>query len=261
MLQLAGNLKGYKLSARDGTIGDVKEFYFDDESWAVRYLIADTGDWLTGRKVLISPCALDPARKEDKVIPVDLSRKQIEHSPSLDTDKPVSRQYELEYYPYYGWGGYWGGPYMWGASGYPERANNGWTASVHHTASGDPHLRSTHDVSGYTIRAEDGEIGHVADFVVDDEVWAIRYLIVDTSNWWAGKKVLLGTQWIERISREDSKVFINLTRDAIKQAPEYTEQALITRDYEEELHRHYNRERYWITEPGRERRELVEHYK
>jgi sporulation protein YlmC with PRC-barrel domain len=122
-------------------------------------------------------------------------------------------------------------------------------------------LRSTKDVTGRTIQARDGEIGHVSDFVVDDEDWAIRYLIVDTRNWWPGKKVLISTQWIERISWEESKVFINLTREAVKGSPEYTEEALITRDYEEELHRHYLRERYWHTEkPGRERKELVGHH-
>jgi hypothetical protein len=109
MLRLAKDLKDYKLSVRDGDIGKAEEFYFDDRSWAVRYLIADTGGWLGGRQVLISPYALDPARKDDQVIPVDLAKKQIENSPSLDTDKPVSRQYEIQYYSFYGWPAYWGG--------------------------------------------------------------------------------------------------------------------------------------------------------
>ena len=112
----------------------------------------------------------------------------------------------------------------------------------------DPHLRSTADVTRHDIQAQDGEIGHVGDFVIDDETWAIRYLIVDTRNWWPGKKVLISTQWVERISWTESKVFINLTRDAIKRAPEYTEGALITRDHEIKLHRHYDREGYWTGE-------------
>ena len=260
MLQLARDLRGYKLSARDGEIGKAEEFYFDDQSWAVRYLIADTGGWLGGRQVLISPYALDPARKDDKAIPVDLTKKQIENSPSWDADKPVSRQYEMQYYSYYDWPAYWGGPFMWGASASPQRKGR-WSAATRHKEGDDLHLRSTKDVTGRTIQARDGEIGHVSDFVVDDEVWAIRYVIVDTRNWWPGKKVLISTQWIERISWEESKVFINLTRQQIKQAPEYTENALITRDYEEELHRHYQREKYWLTKgPDRERKEVVEHY-
>ena len=258
MLQLAGDLRGYKLIARDGEIGKAEEFYFDDQSWAVRYLIADTGGWL-GRQVLISPYALDHARKNDQVIPVDLSKKQIENSPSLDTHKPVSRQYEILYYSFYGWPAYWGGPYAWGASAYPQRRGQ-WSEATRHKQNDDPHLRSTKDVTSHTIQATDGEIGHVSDFVVDDRDWAIRYFIVDTRDWWPGKKVLISTQWIERISWEESKVFIDLTREAVKGSPEYTEKALITRDYEEELHRHYLRERYWHREgPKRERKELVAH--
>jgi hypothetical protein len=248
MLRQAKDLSGYKLGARDGEIGKVKEFYFDDQSWIVRYLIADTGDWLSDRRVLISPYALDQASEVNKIIPVALTRKQIENSPPLDADQPVSRQYEMQFYPYYGWPAYWGGPYMWGGSATPLRGQGGWSTSVRHSADADPHLRSTEAVEGYAIEALDGEIGHVADFVVDDEVWAIRYLLVDTRNWWPGKKVLISTQWIERISWEESKVFINLTREAIQKWPEYTEGSLINRDYEIKLHRHYDREGYWADE-------------
>jgi hypothetical protein len=251
MLRKAKDLNGYKLGARDGEIGTVKEFYFDDQSWTIRYLVADTGDWLSGRRVLISPYALDPACKDDKVIPVDLTKKQIENSPSLDADKPVSRQYEMQYYPYYGWSAYWGGGHLWGVDDYPRRGQRGWSEPDRRTESDDPHLRSTQDVTSHDIQAKDGEIGHVADFVIDDETWAIRYLIVDTRNWWPGKKVLISTRWIERISWEESKVFIHLTREAIKQGPEYTEAALITRDYEMKLHRHYHREGYWEDELSR----------
>ena len=112
----------------------------------------------------------------------------------------------------------------------------------------DPHLRSTDEVSGYHIQADDGEIGHVEDFIIDDETWAIRYLIIDTRNWWSGKKVLVSPQWIERTSWDESKVFINLSREAIKQSPEYTEETLLDRDYETGLHRHYNRQGYWVDE-------------
>jgi uncharacterized protein YrrD len=248
VLRKAKDLNGYKLDARDGEIGTVQEFYFDDQSWTVRYLIADTGGWLSGRQVLISPYALDPADESGKVIPVDLTKTQIEKSPSLDTDKPVSRQYEWDYYSYYGWPGYWGGGYAWGLSGYPRRGQARWSDASRRTNVDDLHLRSTADVTGRNIQAQDGEIGHVEDFVIDDETWTIRYLIVDTRNWWPGKKVLISTQWIERISWEEFKVFINLTREAIKQGPEYTDQTLITRDHEMKLHRHHNREGYWANE-------------
>jgi uncharacterized protein YrrD len=248
MLRRAKDLNGYKLDARDGEIGKVKEFYFDDHSWTVRYLVADTGGWLSGRTVLISPYALDPANEGGQVIPVDLTKAQIERSPLLDTDRPVSRQYEWEYFSFYGWPAYWDGPYTWGPSAYPTRAQNRWSEASRHERTGDPHLRSTREVTGCNIQAQDGEIGHVDDFVIDDDTWTIRYLIVDTQNWWPGKKVLIPTQWIERISWEESRVFIHLTREAIKQSPEYTDHTLITRDHEIKLYRHYNREGYWADE-------------
>lgn len=248
MLQRAKELSGYTLGATDGEIGKVAEFYFDDQSWTIRYLVADTGGWLSGRQVLISPYALDPADKDSKIIPVDLTRAQIEKSPALASDRPVSRQYEGDYYSYYGWPGYWGGPYTWGLNAYPMRGPARWSEASRLDRNEDPHLRSTEAVTGRDIQAQDGGIGHVKDFVIDDETWTIRYLIVDTQNWWPGKKVLISTQWIERISWEESKVFINLTREAIKQGPEYTDQTLLTRDHEIKLYGHYNREGYWAAD-------------
>ena len=245
MLNKAKMLKGYKLNSLDGEVGKVKEFYFDDQHWTIRYLVADTGNWLTGRQVLISPYALIAVIKEEQHITIDLTKKQIEDSPSLNSDKPVSRQFEDAYYGYYGWPNYWGGPYMWGV--YPDivRDREKWKKSIHGEKTWDPHLRSTNDVSGHDIQAADGEIGHVEDFIIDDETWAIRYLIIETRNWWTGKKVLVSPQWIERVSWSESKVFVNLSRETIKQSPEYTEASLLTRDYETMLHRHYNLQGYW----------------
>jgi hypothetical protein len=249
MLSKAKTLKGYSLQNTDGeTIGKVKEFYFDDRYWTVRYLVAHTGNWLTGRQVLISPYALIAVNSDHQNIVVDLSKKQIEGSPSLDSDKPVSRQFEESYGGYYGWPPYWGGPYMWGAYPYPVRDRQKWKASARGEKAWDAHLRSMHAVAGYNIQAADGEIGHVEDFIIDDETWAIRYLIIDTRNWWPGKRVLVSPQWIERVSWNESKVFVNLSREAVKQSQEYTEAALLTRDYETKLHGHYNRQGYWDDE-------------
>jgi hypothetical protein len=103
-------------------------------------------------------------------------------------------------------------------------------------------------VSGYHIQAADGEIGHVEDFIIDDETWTIRYLRINTLNWWPGKKVLISPLWIQRVSWAESKVFVNLSREAIKKSPEYTEDFLLTRDYETALHQHYSRRGYWLDE-------------
>jgi sporulation protein YlmC with PRC-barrel domain len=250
MLSKARTLTGYKLHSLDGEIGKVEEFYFDDRHWTIRYLVADTGNWLTGRQVLMSPYALGAVNRDEQDIVIDLTKKQIEDSPSLNSDKPVSRQFEEDYYGYYGWPTYWGGPYMWGSYPYPVRDRTQWKTSTQGEKAWDPHLRSTHAVTGYHIQADDGEIGHVEDFVIDDETWAIRYLIVGTRNWWPGKRVLISPQWIKRVTWSERKVFVNLSRETIKQSPEYTEESLITRDYEVGLHRHYNRQGYWVDEPA-----------
>jgi uncharacterized protein YrrD len=249
MLFKAKTLSGYRLDSLDGEIGHVKEFYFDDQYWGIRYLVADTGSWLTGRKVLISPYALDNVSEVDHHIKIDLTKRQIEDSPSIVTNEPVSRQFEDDYYGYYGWPVYWGGPYMWGY--YPNviRDHEKWGQPTDREKAWDPHLRSTNDVRSHLIEASDGEIGHVSDFIIDDKSWAIRYLVVNTKNWMPGKHVLIAPHWIKQISWGQSKVFVNLTRDAIEHAPEYTSTSALTRDYEAELHRHYDRPTYWSDDP------------
>ncbi len=255
MLFRAKTISGYNLDSDDGEIGKVKEFYFDDNHWTIRYLVADTGDWLSSRQVLISPYALISVNEELHSISIHLSRKQIEESPTLYTDKPVSRQFEQDYYGYYGWPIYWGGANTWGYSsfipGNSELVFPNVQPTKHSNSTGkewDPNLRSTHDVIGHDIQALDGEIGHVADFLIDEENWSIRYLVVDTRNWWPGKKVLISPNWIERISWDDSKVFVHLNLEAIKQAPEYTDETEITREYEASLHEYYDRQGYWVKE-------------
>jgi hypothetical protein len=248
MLYTAKSLKDYKLEGIDGEIGRVKEFYFDDHQWTVRYLVADTGNWLPARQVLISPYALLSVVKEEKHIEIDLTKKQIEDSPSLDTDKPVSRQFEEKYHGHHGWPQYWSGPHQWGANPKIEHNREKWKTFIEGGKPRDHHLRSTHAVSGSHLQALDGEIGHVEDFVIDDETWAVRYLVVGTLNWWPGKKVLVSPQWIERVSWHEKKVFVNLDRETIKQSPEYTEKVLLNRDYETALHQHYDRQGYWVAE-------------
>ncbi|MDR3564345.1 MAG: PRC-barrel domain-containing protein [Negativicutes bacterium] len=248
MLNKAKTLLGYSLHSLDGEVGKIKQFYFDDRHWTIRYLVADTGNWLPGKQVLLSPHALSAVNKEEQYIAVNLTKKQIEDSPPLDSDKPVSRQFEESYYEYYGWPMYWNGLLMWGPYLHIERDRGKSRKFNPNEKVWDPCLRSTSAVSGYEIQASDGEIGHVEDFVIDDETWAIRYLVINTRNWWPGKKVLISPRWIERVSWGPSKVYVNLSRDAIRKSPEYTEESLQTRDYEIGLHKHYNRQGYWDDE-------------
>jgi uncharacterized protein YrrD len=244
MLYKATTLKDYTLHSLDGKIGGVKDFYFDDRHWTIRYLVADTGGWLTDRQVLISPYALASVNEKERSISINLTKQKIKDSPALDSDKPVSRQYEEAYHGYYGWPMYCGGPNPWGPYPTIERDLNKWRAAQGKKA-WDPRLRSSRDVSGYHIQAKDGEVGHVDDFIIDDEIWAIRYLLINTMNWWPGKQVLVSPKWIERVSWGESKVFINLLRETIKRSPDYVKESPISRDYEARLHRHYDRPGYW----------------
>jgi uncharacterized protein YceK len=226
MLRSIKQLCGDKLGASDGEIGHVKDFYFDDQTWAIRYLVADTGSWLPGRQVLISPHAFGSLQPAGSLLLVHLTRKQIEHCPPIESHKPVSRQYEEEYYRYYGWTFYWQGESLWGMSGFPildlpaNPAPSEQTAASGQTRAGpDAHLRSTQAVKGYCLQSSDGIIGHVCDFLMDDQSWAIGQLVIRTGNRFSGREVQVPTSKVDRISYEDSAVFVSLTKAAIEQSP------------------------------------------
>ena len=242
------DLKGYAIGATDGDIGKLDDFYFDDESWTIRYLVAETGNWLLNRKVLISPFAIGKADLSKERLNVTLTKKQVEEIPSIDTDKPVSRQHEASYLDYYGFPYYWGGPSLWGPMPYPQlsgatqRRNE--EARAEREEANDVHLCSANKVTEYHIEATDGGIGHVEDFIIDGETWEIRYMVVDTQNWWPGKQVLVAPQWIDRVSWSDSKVYVDISRETIKNGPEYHPEAL-HRKYEETLYDYYKRPKYW----------------
>jgi hypothetical protein len=253
MLMNTKHLKDFVIRATDGELGTVEDCYFDDETWAIRYLVVNTGSWLNGREVLISPISVVATDWQAKRLDVSLTKERVEKSPDIHRHKPVSRQHEAEFSGYYGYPYYWGGPNMWGAAYYPGAvctvpSPNETRADRFQRESADSHLRSVNAVNGYYIAAADGEVGHVDGFVLDDEAWAIRYMEVATRNWLPGKKVLVSPAWIERVSWVDSKVYVGVTVDAIKTAPYYVVSRPIARDYEEQLHSHYGRPPYWLRE-------------
>lgn len=250
MFYTVRSLKGYGLESKDGPIGCVDQFYFDDKHWTVRYLVAETKAWLAGRQVLLSPHALASVDEENHRIGVDLTKAEIEGAPSPGTHLPVSRQFETSFYGYYGWPMYWSGPYVWGNYSYLKRDRKRWEAATPPHKKRDSHLRSTDEVGAYHVEAKGGEIGHIEDLVVDDKTWAIRYVVVGTHNGWPGKKVLLATRWIERVSWGQSKVYFGLTREAIRNAPEYTGQTPITYEYEQALHKYHDIPGYWADDPA-----------
>ena len=262
MLRSTRDLEHYSIGATDGDIGHVKDFYFDDDAWVVRYLVVDAGSWLVGRKVLISPISLGEPDWIQRTLPVTITRDQVRNSPDVNTEKPVSRQYENVYLGYYGYPNYWGGASMWGDGMYPYAMAPGYlaggltrpeqadeekayrTAELDRRRNEDPHLRSCNEVVGYHLHASDGEIGHVEGFLLDDETWAIRYLVVNTSNWWMGHKVLIAPRWLTAVSWGEQTVSVDLDRDSVKNAPPYVPGDDWNRERDIRLYEHYGRTWY-----------------
>ena len=258
MLMNSTYLKGLTIRALDGELGTVDQFYFDDVTWAIRYLTVETGGWMGGRPVLISPYSITHVDWQARRLDVALTKEQVENSPDINTHQPVSRQHEAEYLGYYGYPYYWGGPNLWGPAFYPAGSEILATGSAEARAerarkeSADSHLRSNDGVKGYFIEATDGEIGHLDGFIVDDEAWSIRYIEVATRNWWPGKKVLVSPAWIEKVSWSNSKVYVGLSCDVIQSGPEYNETTPINREYENQLYFHYGLPPYWLNEAERQ---------
>jgi sporulation protein YlmC with PRC-barrel domain len=248
MLRSLKDLETYTVNATDGDVGTVSNFLFDDEHWTVRYLIVETDRFFGRQQVLVSPTAFRQADWSTRRFHVALTREQIKGTPSVDADKPVSRQHEREFHRYYGYPQYWGWAGTAGLVGYPgSLAQSGWEERPAEGSddSNDVHLRSAWEVRGYQIEGGDGPIGHVADFVVDDESWAIRYLVIDTRNWWFGKKVLIAPHWASRIDWDEKQVSVDLSRQAIKDSPTWDPSAGVNRQYESRLYDYYGRPVYW----------------
>lgn len=257
MLRSVNSLDGFKMAAADGHIGKVKDFYFDDEAWVIRYVVADCGAWLGNREVLISPHSIGTPDWSRLILPIALTKEQIKSSPGIDTDKPISRQYERSHLGYYGYPYYWGGTGLWGVQNYPgtqltgigahpDGVYQGYLNAPSDTGvAGDEHLRSCNAVNGYHVHATDGDIGHVQGFLADDSTWSIRYLILDTSNWWVGHEVLVSPEWIQDVSWANSKITVSLNRHAIRYAPAYNGEGLLDRDAESRIYSHYGRCGYW----------------
>jgi sporulation protein YlmC with PRC-barrel domain len=248
MLRSIKALYNYVLAAKDGETGRCKDFLLDDKRWTIRYMVADTGKWLPGRKVLISPLSLGEPDWESRLLPVLLTRKAIEDAPSLDQDAPVSRQHEIRWARHYGLPFYWLGEGLWGTADRPAALviqNLPEIMPDETTDNMDSHLRSASEITGYKIEAADGDIGHVEDFIMDDDNWRIRYMVVDTSNWLPGRKVLVDICWINTIDWLASRIKINLSREQVKASPHYDPSAPVNREYEIRLYDFYGRPKYW----------------
>ena len=244
MLRSAKATLGYRLIATDGEFGKIHDMSFDDLTWTIRYIVAETGSWLFGRLVLLSPAFFGSADWLRGEVPVSLTKLQIEQSPSIDTKQTVSRQRETELQQYYGWPAYWIAVPADLGLGFPANtpARLGTNPPK---CGGDPHLRSIREVTGYHIQAKDGDIGHVDDFVFQDDAWIIRYLVVDTRDWLHGRRVLIPPGWTTVIHWSKREVCVENSREAIQNAPEYDSFDPVNRVYEERLYDYYGRPKYW----------------
>ena len=233
MGQSVKDLQGEDILADDGRIGLVDDVYFDDERWGVRYFVADTGGWLPGKRVLLSPASVDPEGSGGNALRVKLTREQVERAPDAESDRPISRQYEIRHAAHFGYPYYWGGPLLWGMSATPAGPHgarpsadpsvspgreDAEAAAQRAVEEGDAHLRSSAEVIGYDIEARDGSLGEVEDFIVDEKTWGIRDVVIDTTKWWPGGHVRISPDDVERIDWENRTMHVRLTRDELKRA-------------------------------------------
>jgi hypothetical protein len=247
MLQLESVLKGYAIKASDGNVGTASDFLFVDDTWRVRWLVVDTGTWWMERKVLIHPSAIVRVDHEAQELPVNLTRAQVSASPDILQDQPVSRQMETNLYDYYGWDPLWMGRYSGGAIASPLVSPPYFgAASIVETAAAasrsdeqDPHLRSIAELIGYHIAANDGAIGHIENLLIDDSSWDIRYLVVDTRNWWPGEHVLVSPYAVREISWSEHRIELNVARYKVKASPKWDPAARMNQAYQKRLHGHY----------------------
>lgn len=236
------------LHAKDGEIGSCDDFLFDDEKWGVRYLVANTGGWLLGRRVLISPLSMDKPDWEHMRIPIKLTKEEIEKSPLLSEHEPVSRQFEKKWHIFFNYPFYWMGDGMWGGYLYPDALLSRPVDYVdakfdeENDQYDDIHLRSWKEIIGhYKIHATDEHVGHVEDLILEDTSWAIRYMLIDTRDWLPGQKVVIPVSWISDVTWETREVVVDVTAEQIKSSPSFDPDHPVSAEYEKKLFTHYGK--------------------
>jgi hypothetical protein len=227
-------LKGYHVVGSNRKIGTVKDMLFVDDRWKVRWLVVDIGSRLSGRKVLIHPSAIAEMDHSLEELRVPLTRQQVEGSPDIGADRKLSKDLEARLFAHYGWDPNWGGSLASGTSEGPPVLPGAVGESVD-----DPHLRSFEAVTDYRLRATDGEIGNVEDFLVDRAGWNIGYLIVAVGKWWFGKQVLVAPYAVTGIDWLNGEILLNVTSEQVKSSPAWSPLQLIETEYEAKLHQHY----------------------
>jgi hypothetical protein len=249
MLRSIKEMEGYAIGATDGTIGKVTNFYFDDLAWVIRYLVVETGDWLSSRKVLISPIAIGQLNRTERVLSVAITKEQVRSSPDVDTESPMSWQNEVRYLEHYGYPKYWGGTGIWGQGTLPSSllsasrkgAGRATTAVAEEGERDDSLLRDCNAIMKYRIHATDGDVGELCGLLVDEDFWAIRFLVVETGDWWAGHQMLIATERIDEVDWPGASVAVDLTRQLIKDAPPYNSTLRLDSREETGIYQHLGR--------------------
>lgn len=260
MLRKLHSLKSFVVNGRNGKLGTVDDFYFDQKQFVVRYLVIDTGNWLKHEETLISTHAIDDIDFENREIHVSLSSEQLEESPSIEKNSPISKTKEKALIEYFGWPDYWKKTHSSDSefihAGITERKKLLNFKTIEKEAAKqkseivETNLRSLEEVRGYKIHAKDDKFGHLEDlFVEEEDSWIIRYLLIDTRNILEGKSVLIAPDWIESISWFNKEIFVSKDKKEIEDSPEYEEpkeaKSYIDKSYEELLYDHYDEKKYW----------------
>lgn len=241
MFRSANELLGNTIEAQDARVGSVDDLYFDDLSWTVRYIVADTDKLSSAGKVLLSPVSVGRAADEGQ-IEVDLTAEQIQSAPDIDAARPVSRQHEARYNDHYGWPYYWQGAGLLAMAPYaPADLAEAAEGKPSERGTDDPNLQSVKEVVGYTMDTLDDQKGHLEDVLIDDKTWHVRYLVVDTGLWWMGKKILVSPALISRVDWANRALGVRLTTEEIKQSPEWDGELPVKPEYEDRLYEHYRR--------------------
>lgn len=250
MIRGLKDFRGYPVRGIDGEIGSVRDFYFDDYNWTVRYFVIKTGKWLEHERILVATVSLAKTELEANSLPVDLTREKVRNSPRVIIDRPLTRAERIELHSYYEWPMDWiegeipgTGP---GLTGYPlvelaDEIKENQAENEQSSSEGQHrHLHSFRDVPGFRLLARDGEIGHLEDFIVDTSSWNILYIVVDTGSWLPGKKVLVSPSWVEEILWDEERLQIDLNRDTIQNSPRYDPSISLDEEYTDMLAKYYS---------------------
>ena len=226
-------------------------------------MVADTGGWLSGRKVLISPHAIERLDPEQRLKEVALTQQQIKDAPVVGTDKPVSRKQEVRYHDHCGYPCYWAGAGLWEVGAYPTAAGAfpppaaATDRDVSRAAKtgrrvADPHLRSSAEMRGCDIEATDGSIGQIDDFLFDDRSWQIRFVVVDTGSWLPGRMVLVSPQWISELDWIEQRAKVKLPREAVRASPADQPRTQLSDEETQKVQRHFEGWQ-WVSPKGPDR--------